>query len=170
MRTRTILGCVSASPIGVFGRENQLAVLPVYVYSDSGRLTFASKATDLAVPPAGSITVHYDWADINFTEILVRTDQWTKVLIVDPAPSRNGYGPPKKNLFVIDRTTRLAPASPEVLLAVDDAQGRAWRRRALMWLVFLPGIIAPLALAYCVVRYLGTKSAKDRKRQCSSVQ
>lgn len=147
---------IRITPIGVYGKEGRRAVLPQYAAWDSVPVVFPCHGRNLRIPPGGAITIHYDWDDINFSEILVRTAQWEKVLIVDLNPTSNRYHPPEQTVFVVDDVEKLQPASDNVL----SAAGAFWSPTSRM--IGLPalGAVVLVIFAYSLSRFLKTRKAE----------
>jgi hypothetical protein len=66
--------------------------------------------------------VHYDWDDINFSELLIRfRDGSQRVLIVDPQPPTDAYYANKQEEIAIGDLTALRPAPPDSVEAAQRA-------------------------------------------------
>lgn len=113
---------ISVTPVGTVGREGAKSPLPTVMFK-SPPLS-ALRAGGFRLAPGKSVTVLYDWDDINFSEIVVEDGQGQQYqLVVNPMPTTNQYHAPRQRQFVIDDLTRLAQVDPDVSAAARRAQG-----------------------------------------------
>jgi len=106
---------VWVTPIGMREGSGEYGPLPMF---HSRSLPAIPKLSnhDIWVGPGESLTVVYDWDDINFRHTLVRTESG-RVLIVDTDKMSNlhsCYGPQQEK-YVIPPLAELRQASPELL-------------------------------------------------------
>lgn len=130
-------GPIWITPIGTTNQGSK-AVLLQYT---GRRLAIPSlHSTDLEVVPGRRVRIHYDWDDINFSDILVRDLAGNEsVFVVDAAPPTRGYFQNQQPLYVI-QTAELSPAPPQIVTARDRSGRYRWRS----WTVMALGFIAPI--------------------------
>jgi hypothetical protein len=136
---------ICITPIGACGPQGRRATLPQY--RSRWPAVRAADETDLRIAPGRVRTVLYDWDDINFSEILVRTDEWRKVLVVDPEPTQHRYHSPRVTHFAINASTMLAEPTAQVLEAARvSGEGR-------MWFLMGVGVVGPMLFFFAAGRY-----------------
>lgn len=135
---------IYVTPVGTVGPDGWRRPLPLAVWqapwvpaSQRGRIPIGSGET---------ITLYYDWDDINFSELVVETEGGTlRQLIVNPNPTANQYTIPRVTDFVIDDVAQLGPVDLRVQEAYDAAQ-----RPIPFWLI-LTSTAAP-AVTFVLLR------------------
>jgi len=107
---------VWVTPIGTQGSAGSKARLPIYITAVPAFPSF--KTSGFHLKNGQTIKIRYDWDDINFSEIEVKTNaDMFYQLVIDPDPLEVRYHPPKTNHFVIPVLEMLEPINPEVLEA-----------------------------------------------------
>ena len=131
---------VTFTPIGASGSKGDRSLLPIVMWKLPAIVAMKTGSFHLA--PGESKRILYDWDDINFSEIAVRSDEGRFYeLVVDTTPTENQYHAPTSDRFVIPALTGLPSISPRVREATGG-MGRAW----LLWLLMGCGLIPPIAL------------------------
>jgi hypothetical protein len=114
---------VLVSPIGAIGQDGKRRPLP---FSCCKFLCVSSpKRTDFYIAKDTARTFVYDWDDIQFSEILVRSKQGDiRFIVTDPNPTQKQYRRLKNNLFIIPPLAELpiAPSNLESALAATGMQ------------------------------------------------
>jgi hypothetical protein len=128
---------IYVTPIGTVGREGRKWPLPLVIWQ--APWVPASQRAHFLVPNGQSITLNYDWDDINFSELVVEEEgRGLQQLVVNPNPTANQYTIPPTTHFVIGAGERLGPVDPKVREAYETA------RHPTRWLLILAGTTAPL--------------------------
>lgn len=126
------------TPIGASGRQAVRSSLPIYVSASPAWRS--NQRGGFAVAPGDTITLQYDWDDINLAEIVVqRTDGSIAQLVADPAPQQNRYRQPNPNRFTISDFSALHPVPPDIRTGFDAAQ-RSFSMEPWLVLFLLPWI------------------------------
>jgi hypothetical protein len=100
---------VHVTPIGTT-ESGRTAALPQY----AARLPALPALRDAnhPIPAGGTLTIRYDWDDINFTELRVRgADGVERVFPTDPLPTTRGYYANRQGQYVIPPLKTLPPAT-----------------------------------------------------------
>jgi hypothetical protein len=141
---------VYVTPIGAYGTNALRAVLPQYAVGFAAFPAFRS--SNFRLRSGGSVRVHYDWDDINFSEIVVRDRAGqVKQLVIDPVPTEKQYHAPERDVFIVPPLKELAEASRPVLEALGkDAGSPFW----LPWAMLLSLVGPPVGL-FCLLRGYG---------------
>jgi hypothetical protein len=138
---------IEITPIGTIGREGIKAILPQYL----SRLPAwpALRQGAFALDPGSSVKVLYDWDDINFSEILIRTSSGAyRQLVVDPDPTESQYHPPVAERYVVPSLAQLPEAPRTVIEAAAVCPFDYWG-----WSLLFSGVVPLLLLvAWRVVR------------------
>jgi hypothetical protein len=109
------------TPIGAVGAEGRRSVLPQYTGTVPAFPAF--RTGDFRLEPGESVSIRYDWDDINISEIAVRNEEGAyRALIVDPTPTVGRYHPPTERSFTIDSFEDLAGIDPQVLKAAREGE------------------------------------------------
>ncbi|MBS0264172.1 MAG: hypothetical protein JSS02_19705 [Planctomycetes bacterium] len=122
------------TPIGTVGNPGFKTTLPLV----SGRFPYlpASQVSQLSIAPGDTLTLHYDFDDINFSEIVVHDERGgLSLLVVDPQPTVNQYHAPAQREFDIDpaELTSDIPASlVAVIRGTAPAQNSHWSLYAIL--------------------------------------
>jgi len=132
---------VRITPVGAIG-SGERRPLPQYVYVGEDCAFPSLGGPSRPVAPGESITITYDWDDIQFSEILVTAEDWERMLVVDPIPSKRMFSPPARTHFVIRSKGKLTPTTD----AVVRAKSRLDRELA----VLIIGIVNPVAFILLV--------------------
>ncbi len=153
---------IMVTPVGTWGRNN-LAVLPQF---DSRVYFFPPpKNRDYILRPGEKKTILYDWDDINFSHIYIRTAGGIeKQMVVNPKPvvysEKYGgflYFPPEKDVYVIENIDSLPGADAELSGVVKRKEGLD-----LYWiLIFYPPlwlILLIMEIRVKVIEYVRGKS------------
>jgi hypothetical protein len=144
---------VSITPVGTLDEEGKRGPLPVKLYAGVPLPAWNSGARRLA--DGESITIYYDWDDINFSEILVENAQGQqRQFIIDPNPTSDQFHMPSKSHFVIDDFPNLQVASPAVQTAANAANKRTRPVAILYLLIFGPWIV------YGILRWIRRSSER----------
>ncbi|MFC1611996.1 hypothetical protein ACFL6C_13625 [Myxococcota bacterium] len=107
-----------------------------------------SQLSAFPIPPGEQLTLHYDWDDINFSEIIVETpDAQLHELVVNPDPTAIQYTAPSVTDFRIDDPSELPLATP----AVADAHRAEIESRG-SWVPVVAGVIPAVTFAF-LLRY-----------------
>jgi len=123
---------VYVTPIGTVGPEGHRRPLPM----ELGKAAWApaSQRGRFPVRRGETITLYYDWDDINFSELVVETENGElRQLVVNPEPTLNQYIVPKVTDFVIDDLSRLEAVDHDVREAHAAAQQPASRWPIGVW-------------------------------------
>jgi hypothetical protein len=138
---------IEITPIGTIGREGIKEILPQY----SGRLPAwpTLRQGAFALDPGSSVKVLYDWDDINFSEIVIRTSSGAyRQLVVDPNPTESQYHSPVSERYVIPSLAQLPEATQNVIDAASVFPFDYWG-----WSLFFSGAVPLLLLvAWRMVR------------------
>jgi hypothetical protein len=154
---------IEITPIGTIGREGIKAILPQY----SSRLPAwpALRRGAFALDPGSSVKVLYDWDDINFSEILVRTSSGVhRQLVVDPNPTESQYHSPAAGRYVVASLSELPEAAQTVIDAAAVCPFDYWG-----WSLLFSGAVPVLLLvAWRMVRIEAQPhNAPDRQQPAS---
>jgi len=133
------------TPVGTVGSAGYRSTLPIF--RNKWPAISSSTQGNLHMSPGGIITIYYDWDDINFSEILIRTSSWRKVLVIDPEPTKDQYRRYTGGRIVIDETTALVDPSPQIQEAVSSSSSGS------LWYVVLVGLAAPCIFIYSRRQY-----------------
>jgi len=158
---------IFVTPIGATNKQGKRAVLPLYESADPPA-TRVNQTTRILISPNESKTLYYDWDDINFSEILIETENWKKVLIVDSEPTKNQFRVPSKIRFVIDDKEHYVEPSPEILAGFERANSlRRYLSSFLASFLAFWGFINPfiIAISYKAIN----RSEADIKRVLGNV-
>lgn len=135
---------VYVTPIGTVSHEGLRRPLPMAAWP--APCVPASQRGRLPIRTGEKIAYYYDWDDINFSELVVESqDGELRQLVVNPNPTANQYTVPKETDFVIDDLDRLGPVDRSVREAYTLAQQR------LPWWPILAATTAP-ALSFVFLR------------------
>ena len=136
------------TPIGAIGQDGGRKPLPYSRFRDFYLLS--EKDRDFYIPPQSSRTFVYDWDDIQFSEILIRTDRKAyRVLSTGLHPTKGQYRRPKQNHFVVGDFESLNVAEVIHLKALESSGGQ--RSRILHSLAFA-GLLPPVLLLLAFTR------------------
>lgn len=112
---------IHVTPIGTVGPAGDRHPLPLAVWK--APWVPASRLGRFPVRSGETITLYYDWDDINFSELVVEADEGEpRQLVVNPEPTANQYTVPRVTDFVIDDVGRLGAVDPRVREAHAAAQ------------------------------------------------
>ena len=135
------------TPVGTIGPEGSKASLPVTI-AFFPHLP-ALRAGGFLLQAGEAVTIHYDWDDINFSEIMVEDEQGRQYqLVTDPKPTQNQYHGPLQRRYVLEDLRGLAPVNIKVREAA--AEVRDVRLRVLI----LPLLLVGPWLAFAGLRCL----------------
>ena len=135
---------IDITPVGTRGSEGKKSLLPIFTTASPAFP--AIKTRHFHIENGDSIAIRYDWDDVNFSEIVVRTSEnHYHQLVVDPTPTDNQYHPPTSDHFVIPPISQLQPIDSPVLAAVQTSSKT--HRLRMTWL----GLLSPLLLL-CFLR------------------
>lgn len=119
------------TPLGTVGEEGLRQVLPQYLFRTPALP--ALKEADLRIDPGETRHLIYDWDDINFSEIVVKSRRGEqRMLVVDSHPTENRYHTPGENHFVIDSFERLEPLTGAIS---ETVLSRRWNFATPMFLL-----------------------------------
>lgn len=114
---------VFVTPIGAVGEQGDRFMLPLSV-SEFPYL-MKVKTGNFRIPPGESRSFTYDWDDIQFSEIVVRSSgDAYKILPTGLHPTEGQYRRPQERSFVIPALANLAPASEVHLQALTPRSRR----------------------------------------------
>jgi hypothetical protein len=137
---------IYVTPVGTVGPEGHRHPLPLAVWK--APWVPASQRGRFPVRTGGTITLYYDWDDINFSELVVETeDGELRQLVVNPNPTANQYTIPRVTDFVIEDVNRLGPLDPVVRGAYDAAQ------RPVRWWPIVAGLATPAVTFVLLLRW-----------------
>ena len=138
------------TPIGAVGKQGTRS--PLFHVREAPH-EWSSQLGGFEVLPGATLTLLYDWDDINLAEIVIENaENALGQLVADPQPTQGQYRPPTPNTFVISDFAALTPVSPNTLQAFLEAKEppsifpRAW---LLLW----PWVTFPLLLLAWFVRH-----------------
>jgi hypothetical protein len=128
---------VEVTPVGTAGQQGKRRALPVMIWRFPAFP--ATQRGGFRLAPGESVSILYDWDDINFSEIVVRdADGVFRQLVVNPNPTTNQYHPPDQRRFVIDDAAALGPVTGSVLAASNTARRPTRLPWIILGLMFLP--------------------------------
>lgn len=143
---------LSVTPIGTVGQQGRRRSLPLTRWK--APWWPASQYADIPVPADEKVTLFYDWDDINFSELVVATEDGTlRQLVVNSNPTARQYVIPEVTDFVIDDVNRLEEVNPAVLAACQKAREPRQSGLPSLLILAVPAITFTLLLA----RYRRTK-------------
>ena len=94
---------------------------------------------ELKIEPEQRRRIHYDWDDINISEIAIRDSTGVlRCFVIDSSPPTRAYYANKKDLYAIDDFQRLPMATPTVAAAAAQNP-----RRFVFPILAVAGIVAP---------------------------
>jgi len=127
------------TPIGARGPEGVRGTLPI---SSSSRLYLMSpQRGEFPLPAGGTLSLTYDWDDVQFSEILCRRrDGSHLILLTGLHPTQGQYRKPPANRFVIADFVSLQPASDIHTDAVHPQKGRL----SFFYLLAVLGLLSPV--------------------------
>ena len=135
---------IYVTPIGTVGPQGHRHPLPLAVWKKPW--VPASKLGRFPVRSGETITLYYDWDDINFSELVVEADDGEmRQLVVNPEPTANQYTVPRVTDFVIADLGHLGAVDQRVRLAHAAAQ------RPVQWWPILAVTTAP-AVTFVLLR------------------
>jgi hypothetical protein len=112
---------IYVTPVGTVGAEGHRLPLPMAIWK--APWVPASQRGRFPVRSGETITLYYDWDDINFSELVVEAgDGELRQLVINTEPTANQYTVPRVTDFVIDDLDRLGPIDPRVREAHVAAQ------------------------------------------------
>jgi hypothetical protein len=113
---------VWVTPIGAIGKEGRRSTLP---YSRARHLyVLCTKDRDFHIAPKSGRAFVYDWDDIQFSEILVRTNGGAfRVMLTGLHPTKGQYRSPERDGFSISDLGALDLAAPLHLSALEVDRG-----------------------------------------------
>ncbi len=118
-------GDIWITPIGTRGEKGYKGTLPIY-WMKFPSLP-AIRSGQYHVKHGRTVTINYDWDDVIFFEIAVKTaDGNCYEYIVDANPTANQYHPPKSDHFIIPPIKELTLSRPGILKVAekgDSVQG-----------------------------------------------
>ena len=140
---------IFVSAVGTVGKEGKKTAL--WLLERPPR-----PACDLRLAEGESVAIRYDWDDVNFSEIVVRTESGQYYqMVVDPKPAESRYHPPLSQHYVIGSLSELKPVDEHVLhAALHPGSARTW-------LVLMACLCPPLLLALWIRLY--RKETRKRK-------
>lgn len=95
---------------------------------------------DLHIGAGETRRIHYDWDDINFSELVVRDGKGVlRTLVVDANPPANSYAPNQEKSYLVGDLSDLPLAAPDVMAAIGPRGPSPW-----FWALAIAGLIAPL--------------------------
>jgi hypothetical protein len=151
---------VRFTPIGTWGRDGNRSRLPIFTVGFPAFRSF--KTGDFFLSHLDSKRVFYDWDDINFSEVAIRTEDGRYYqLVVDPNPTKGQYHPPETNRFVIPAVSKLDEIDPRVLEAVEKKGGGMSK----FTLAMVCGLALPFVLWRLVVAYRKEKRNTQQSTQ-----
>ncbi len=139
---------VFITPLGAVDQEGNRAILPQYLRPFPGIPVL--KEGNFKIKPGGRKTIYYDWDDINFSEILIKTENLERVLVVDAKPTTNQFHPPESSHFVIENLKDLQTPTPELRAA---ARFEDWE----IWVLPLIYSLSVYVFIYSTVQYVRLK-------------
>lgn len=121
------------TPVGTLN-SGKKAVLPQFVTSLPALPAFHRK--DIRVDPGGSVSIIYDWDDINFSEIVARNAEGEyRQLVVDPDPPKVNYYRNKQEAYLIEDWDGMPLAADDVLALAQEPDS-SW----LAWAFIMAGV------------------------------
>jgi hypothetical protein len=112
---------IFVTPIGTVGPQGDRHSLPLTRWKAPWYP--ASQHADIPISAGEKVTLFYDSDDINFSELVVATEDGTvRQLVVNPAPTARQYVIPDVTDFVIDDVNRLDAVGPTVQAACHEAR------------------------------------------------
>jgi len=139
------------TPIGARGAEGERGLLPI---SRSSRFSImSSKAGEFPLPAGSTLSVTYDWDDVQFSEIVCRRPDGSHLIVPTGLhPTQNQYQTPPVDRFEIRDLGNLQPATDLHLRAVKS------RRDGVSAVHFLAGLglLSPLCF-WLAARLRGIK-------------
>lgn len=136
------------TPLGAVDQEGDRDILPQYLSPFPAIPVL--KNGNLKIKPGESKTIYYDWDDINFSEIFIKTKSSERVLIVDANPTRNQYHPPDSRHFVIKNLKVLKEPTSELRMAADV---KDWA----IWVLPIVYSLSVYVFIYSIVQYVKLK-------------
>lgn len=127
---------IHVTPIGAFDFSTARATLPITISKNFYLIGLSSR--EFTIPNGESVAITYDADDINFTELIVRTETGDTFSLTTN-PNSNNHLPPLAENFVIGPTSTLEKPTEEMLRAARDGRAFNWR----LLLVILIGLINP---------------------------
>lgn len=129
------------TPVGT-SRSGGKSVLPQYAASFPAIPAWSSR--DLRINPGERRRIRYDWDDINFSHIAIRSsDGVVRSLIVDDTPPTDAYYANKADLYSIDDLQSLTMATRDVTAALVPS-----RHRLVLYPLVIAGIVAPFLFVW----------------------
>jgi len=146
------------TPIGAIGPSGQRHTLPISV-GEFPYLIIPSNR-DFHIPPGDSRHFTYDWDDIQFSEILVRSrDNVYFIVLTGLHPTEEQYRRPEAEDFTIPPLAELQPASKVHTAALSDGPPY---RMIFLYALALIGLASPIFL---VKAFLARKSPEQSDLQ-----
>jgi hypothetical protein len=128
------------TPVGTYGKEGQRGPLPVTMSWFPYLPAF--QGGGFRLPAGGTVTICYDWDDVNFSEIVVEDEQARQFqMVTDPNPTTNQYHAPSQERCAIDDLARLGEVVPAVRDAAEAAQRQLTGATRFYALLFGPWLI-----------------------------
>jgi|JI10StandDraft_1071094.scaffolds.fasta_scaffold253618_3 hypothetical protein len=127
------------TPIGARGQDGRRGTLPI---SSSSRFyLMSSQRGDFHLPARSTLSLAYDWDDVQFTEIVCRRRDGSHVVVLTGLhPTQGQYRQPPTKRFEILDLAALPPAT-EVQLAAVRSPGS---RLPLIYLLAGLGLLSPI--------------------------
>jgi hypothetical protein len=150
------------TPLGAVGREGRRATLP---YSRFSRLcVMSAEDRDFHIPPKSSRTFVYDCDDIQFSEILVRSNEGPfRIMHSGLHPTEGQYRMPQQERFVFSDLDGLEEAGPVHLKALES-EGR--QRVNVLHGLAVVGLLPPVILFHAFKRQ-GSKTVDRNAAPCA---
>ena len=143
------------TPIGARGKEGTRGTLPI---SRSSRLyILSSQRRDFSLPAGSTLSLTYDWDDVQFSEILCRRADGSHVVLPTGLhPTEGQYRPPPTLRFEIADLASLKPADDLQLAALGNQSGPG----ALLYSLAGVGLLSPVLLLFSL--RLGRRNAAQQ--------
>ncbi len=136
---------IEITPVGTIGTAGFKRPLPVKLSAFVALDAFRIGGYPLS--PRESVTIHYDWDDINFSEIVIEDSRGRlRQEVTDPHPTDHQYHQPSQKHYVIEDLSELPEVTPDVRMAVQET-----KRLSLGGIVFNLLLVVPW-LVYGLLR------------------
>lgn len=144
------------TPIGAIGQAGRRSTLPYSRFRNLVVLSTEDREFQIAARSSRSFV--YDWDDIQFCEILIRSEEGAyRILPTGLHPTQRQYCRPETDRFVITNLVELEPATELQLAALESRRGR---RIQIIYGLACLGLMPPLLLYFTI--------NPQRKRPASS--
>jgi len=144
------------SPMGISEGSRQRRLLPQYWWPLPAIPAF--QWGNFQIDSGKTRTFYFDWDDINFSEIYIKTGQWQKIFIVDPeADTKDCCWEPLVKSFIIEDTTPLSNPTREMI----EAARRVWPWRLILFTAM--GFISPPMVVVVFSKIQANRNCKLRR-------